>query len=357
MLVIGMRERVAGWLHQAGALGAMMRLRRFAPVPTLSIVTYHHVADPDPNYGYDPDVADATPEQFRRQMELLARYCTPIGMDELIRALDGAPLPTNPVMVTFDDGYRSCHEVALPILRAVGMRATFFIATSYVSERRLYWWERIALLVGRARPAPAVLDYPAHLAVDPRDTDVRARLLGIVKDTPGLDIERFLDGVARAFGIEWSLEIEAEYADGLIMSWDHVRALARAGMDVESHGRRHRVLQTLDAAQLADELAGSRAELEAQLGRAVRAIAYPVGRRVARGRIREAIAAAGYRVGLSNHSGVNQIWPLPLRGMLPVDPLDVRRLGTDRAMTDGMFLTQIAVPQLAYISKNHEPDA
>jgi hypothetical protein len=25
-------------------------------------------------------------------------------------------------MVTFDDGYRSCHDVALPILRAVGMR-------------------------------------------------------------------------------------------------------------------------------------------------------------------------------------------------------------------------------------------
>src|SRR5581483_871140 len=54
-----MRERVAGWLHKAGALGAVMELRRLTPVPLLSIVTYHHIADQDESYPYDPNVADA----------------------------------------------------------------------------------------------------------------------------------------------------------------------------------------------------------------------------------------------------------------------------------------------------------
>src|SRR5687767_248736 len=109
-----MRERVAGLLHRAGALGAVMELRRrFAPIATLSIVTYHHIADDDPGYPYDPSIADATPAQFRRHLEMIARYCTPIRIDDLVAALDdGAPLPRNPVMVTFDDGYRSCHDVA-----------------------------------------------------------------------------------------------------------------------------------------------------------------------------------------------------------------------------------------------------
>ena len=115
-------------LHRAGALAAMMKLRRYAPGPsTVSILTYHHIADDDPAYPYDAGVADATPQQFRRQMEMLARYGTPIGVDELIRALSGAPLPKNPVMVTFDDGYRSCHDVALPILRPVLATATILI--------------------------------------------------------------------------------------------------------------------------------------------------------------------------------------------------------------------------------------
>ncbi len=348
-----MRERVASLLHRAGALGALMKVRRHALVPNLSIVTYHHVDPQAAGYPFDPDVADATPEQFRRQIELLARYCTPIGVDELVAAVDGAALPPNPVMVTFDDGYRSCHDVALPILRAVGVRATFFISTSFVSDRRLYWWERIAVILSRASRETTRLPSAPDEALDRQDPELRNRLVTLIKNTPALDIERFLEELSVAFGVEWSTAIEAGVADELIMSWDQVRALARAGMDVESHGRQHRVLQTLDDAELDHELRGSRVELEHQLGRPVRAIAYPVGRSVARwARIRVAIKAAGYRIGLSNASGGNRLWPIALRGMMPMDPLDVHRLSTDRRMSDAMFLTQVAVPQFGYFGRH-----
>ena len=134
------------------------------------------------------------------------------------------------------------------------------------------------------------------------------------------------------------------------MTWDHIRALSRAGMDIQSHSRSHRVLQTLDDAQLDAELAGSRQELEAQLGRPVRAIAYPVGRRLGQGteRIRAAITEAGYRIGLTNGSGVNRIWPKSLGSRRRVDPLDIHRLALDRSMSDAMFLGQIALPAMAY---------
>jgi peptidoglycan/xylan/chitin deacetylase (PgdA/CDA1 family) len=349
-----MRERVAAWLHKAGALRAVMELRRFTPAPILTILTYHHVADSDPRSPFDRNIADATPVQFRRQMEALARYGTPIGIDELLRALDGAPLPRNPVMVTFDDGYRSCHDVALPILRAVGVRATFFVSTSFISERRVYWWERIALLLSRTKRATATLHYPREIALDVSDPDIGNKLNSIIKDTRGLEVERFLAGLADALGVEWNLPLEASFADELIMSWDQVRALARAGMDVESHGRRHRVLQTLDDGALADELTGARKDLEAQLGRPVRAVAYPVGRRInSEQRIRWALQAAGYQIGMSNCSGVNRWWPPALRRVAPIDRFDLRRLSTDREMSDAMFLTQVAVPRLAYISEHN----
>ena len=346
------------WLHRTGALGAVMRLRRYAPAPMVSIVTYHHVAEHDPAYPYDPDVADATPAQFRRQLETLARHMNPIGIDELIGAIGGAPLPKNPVMVTFDDGYRSCHEVALPILRAVGVRATFFIATSFVSERRLYWWERITLLLGQARKQAtsktAVITYPYTIALDLEDPAAGKALTDVVKDTEDLDIDRFLDELGKVLEVDWSPQIEADHANRLIMTWDQIRVLMRAGMDIESHGRRHRVLQTLDDGALEDELAGSRRDLEAQLGRPVRAIAYPVGRRIhGEPRLRDALAAAGYQLGLSNHSGVNRWWPPPLRGLAPIDRFDVRRLALDRTMSDAMFFTQVAVPGLAYISPHN----
>jgi peptidoglycan/xylan/chitin deacetylase (PgdA/CDA1 family) len=343
-------------LHRAGALSAMMQLRRIAPGPsTVSILTYHHVADEDTAYPYDPGVADASPQQFRRQMEMLARYGTPIGVGELIRAVEGAPLPKSPVMVTFDDGYRSCHDVVLPILRAVGMRATFFIATGYINDRKLYWWERIALCLSQARVPAAIITYPRTVEVSSKNPDSQRKLADLIKDTPNLDIKRFLDELCAAFGVEWSDEIEANHAAALIMTWDHVRALSRAGMDVESHSRWHRVLQTLDDGLLRDELAGSKQDLEAQLGRPVRAIAYPVGRRIAHvARLRGAVEAAGYRIGMSNASGATRIWSGTLGEMIQCDPLDIRRVSTDRTMSDSMFLTQVAVPRLAYIGRHDQ---
>jgi peptidoglycan/xylan/chitin deacetylase (PgdA/CDA1 family) len=350
-----MRERLARVLHRAGALRALMQLRRLAPVASVSILTYHHVAAEDTAYPYDRGVADATPDQFRRQMEMLARYGTPIGVDELIRALDGEPLPPNPVMVTFDDGYRSCHDVALPILRAVGVRATFFVTTGYINDRKLYWWERIAICLSQARVAAATITYPQPIRVASHAPDAQRMLADLIKNTPSLDVKRFLDELCAAFGVEWNDELEATHAGNLIMSWDHVRALSRAGMDVESHTRWHRVLQTLDDKALREELEGSRIELEAQLGRRVRALAYPVGRRIARvDRIRNAVIAAGYRLGVTNASGATRIWPRPLASAVRADPFDISRLSTDRDMSDAMWFTQIAVPQLAYIGRHDD---
>jgi peptidoglycan/xylan/chitin deacetylase (PgdA/CDA1 family) len=348
-----MRERVADLLLRTGALGALLRVRQRAPgvAPMLPIVTYHHITDDDPAYPFDRTIADATPAQFRRHMELVARYCTPISIAELVAAIDGAPLPKNPVMVTFDDGYRSCHDVALPILRTVGVRATFFVSTSYITERRLYWWERISLVIANARRNRVTISYPAHHELDRRDAGLRDRLVQLVRTAPALDVERFLDELGAAFGVDWDRSVEAGYSDQLIMSWDQVRALVAGDMDVESHGNRHRVLQTLDKPALDDELAGSRKELEAQIHRRVHAIAYPVGRRIAREpRIRHALAAAGYRIGFSNISGTSRIARPLLRGMLPLDPFDIHRLSTNRAFSDAMFLAQIAIPQMAYVS-------
>jgi peptidoglycan/xylan/chitin deacetylase (PgdA/CDA1 family) len=349
---MGMRERLATALHGAGALDAVMRVRRVSPIPsTLSILTYHHIAEDVPGYRYDPGVADATPAQFRRQMEIVARLANPVTIADVVAALDGKPLPKNPVMVTFDDGYRSCREVALPILKSVGLPAVFFIATGYINDRLLYWWERIALILNSTKHETASITYPIRLEIAAKDPHALRKLAAVVKDTRGLELERFLGELATAFGVEWHREEERVHANEMVMTWDDVRALAKEGMDVESHSRRHRVLQTLDPATLEDELVGSRTELEAQLGRPVQAIAYPVGYKISHILpIRQAVEAAGYKLGFTNATGATRIWPGALGRVIRTDRFDLRRLSTDRELSDAMFLAQIAVPRLAYIS-------
>ncbi len=343
-------------LARSGALAGVMRVRGALPFPTLTIVTYHHIAEQDGHYHFDPDVADATPAQFRRQMETLAKHCNVVDMDRAIGpdAIEGSAACAEPrLMVTFDDGYRSCHDTALPILKAVGVPATFFIATGYTAGRKLFWWERIALVLATTKVEAVTLSYPSAIAVRPRAPGMRRTLTDLVKDTAALDVDRFLARLTAALEIPWSDDIERGYADDLIMTWDHIRAMAAAGMSIESHTRNHRVLQTLDDAALADE---PRARARISPNSSARRRAWwrirSGGRSPNDPRIRRAVDAAGYRLGMSNQSGVSRIWPRPVRGILPMDRLDIRRLATDRSMSDALYFGQVALPQLAYAARD-----
>lgn len=88
------------------------------------------------------------------------------------------------------------------------------------------------------------------------------------------------------------------------LAGSQLRALARAGMLVGSHGRSHRLLATLDAPALREELQRSRAELEQVLGQAVTTLALPGGR----GAAREHAAAleAGYTLVFGSQPGDNR---------------------------------------------------
>jgi len=335
---------MASVLHRAGALELVLRARRRVGFQVLTVLTYHHVIDEEPGYVFDEGVADASPAQFRRQMQLLKRSCTPIGLDEVIAACGGSPLPPNPVLITFDDGYRSNLSSAAPILRDLGMTGVFFVATDYVDQRRLYWWEALVYLSKQARRRRVTLTYPTPRVVDLDVPGTQGALTRVVKGTHGLDVDRFVGEFAAATETPWTRAIERELCDQLIMTWDDVRAMRDLGMEIGSHTASHRVLQTVPDEQLAHELTGSRAVLERELRQSVRAIAYPVGNSIAgEARLRAAVTAAGYRVGFSNASGVNL-----LTGMPRLDRFDVSRVATDRALSDAMFLAQVAVPPLAY---------
>jgi len=88
-----------------------------------------------------------------------------------------------------------------------------------------------------------------------------------------------------------------------VLDWDGVRRLAAAGVDIGSHTRRHPRLTQLDTAELADDLAGSRAEVRAEVPGAVDLLAYPYGDHDAR--VRAAAVVAGYRGAFTTERGPN----------------------------------------------------
>jgi peptidoglycan/xylan/chitin deacetylase (PgdA/CDA1 family) len=345
------RGQIAQALDRLGVIEACLRARALIGWPRrgLTVLLYHRVTDPTRLDGLDPSLVDATPQDFDTQMALARRHFSPVALGDVQDAVTGGrPLPANALLVSFDDGYRDNLEVAVPILKRHGIRATFFVATGYMSERRLFWWERIAVQVRRATAPRLLLSYPAPLELELGDDTRRSaavrRLCRTVKDHYDLDLDRFLADIDGASGVAWTEDDDRRYSQSAILDWDGVLALRDAGMDVASHTRGHRVLQTLRPDVLAGDLADSKAELERRLGQPVRAVAYPVGKRIHdHPAVREAVRAAGYDLGFVVSPGVNVLpaGGAPADGVgvggVAQDRYDLKRIPVDRAWSLPQF--------------------
>lgn len=84
-----------------------------------AVVTFHALAD-------DGGVLSFPPRQFARWIEALAAAGIPLVAYDQLMKLDRG------VTITFDDGMRSVHQHALPVLRAHGARAHLFLTTGAV---------------------------------------------------------------------------------------------------------------------------------------------------------------------------------------------------------------------------------
>jgi peptidoglycan/xylan/chitin deacetylase (PgdA/CDA1 family) len=339
------RTQLARVLDLAGLLSLVLRARGRLRVPWLTILTYHSIREAA-DTPFDRGVIDASAAQFDRQLAVVKRHFTPLGLDDLARFLAGDRAPRNPIMVTFDDGYRDNLSTALPALRRHGIPGVFFVATGFIAEQRLFWWDHISYLIQRTLKARIAFDYPHAAELDTATDEARARAsraaCRVVKDTYALDLPRFLAELERATEVTLGRDEERNLCRQLVLDWDGVRELKAAGMEVQSHTRWHRVLQTVPPAELPGELGGARTDLEAQLGSPVHAISYPVGRAVLGSPVlRAAIAQAGYRLGFSNRTGI-------VARSQELDPLDLRRMAVESDLPEHYFRGILALPQLAH---------
>ena len=95
------------------------------------VLLYHNIV---PVIENEDVLLNITPEQFGLHMKAIknAGFNTITYRQFYDFAFNGGSLPENPIIVTFDDGYKSNYTYAYPVLKELGMRATIFIVTSTV---------------------------------------------------------------------------------------------------------------------------------------------------------------------------------------------------------------------------------
>ena len=103
----------------------------------LPILMYHYIRKPPSTatdmLGYRLSVS---PQDFRAQMDwLLFNHYHPVTFDQVRAYFAGKqPLPSRPVVLTFDDGYSDLYTAAFPVLQSHGFAAVAYIVSGFVNR-------------------------------------------------------------------------------------------------------------------------------------------------------------------------------------------------------------------------------
>jgi peptidoglycan/xylan/chitin deacetylase (PgdA/CDA1 family) len=208
------------------------------PPIEIPILMYHNI-DNIAHSQYWINVND-----FSQQMEYLDAYgYNPVWLSQIINYCDnGIPLPSKPVVLTFDDGYLNFYTKAYPILQSRGFKATSGLITDFVgtnaANRQTNTWE--------LDPFELSLNNP-HLI------------------------------------------------------WPEVHQMAQSGLiSFQSHSKTHPVLPNLNQSQLNTEIISSKNVITGQMG-SCDFFSYPYG--AVNNNVENTVISAGYHAALDIDRG------------------------------------------------------
>jgi peptidoglycan/xylan/chitin deacetylase (PgdA/CDA1 family) len=219
---------------------------------------------------------------FRAQLEVLSRRYHVISLEEALAILSGQSRPRPySVVLTFDDGYRNNATAAYPVLRDLGLPATIFVATDFVSGHRPLWFDRLEYALAHTTSAELVLTirgirrlYPLATTAD--RVHAFRDLLAEFKQTDLAASEALLVDIERQsrciVNDVWDTDDRVAP-----MTWEHVRELHSRGITIGNHTGSHQILTVLDEARAREEVARATNALERHLGTARPFFAYPNG--------------------------------------------------------------------------------
>ena len=303
---------------QAGPLRARLeRLPRGRRATEPLVLALHRVADVES----DPLGLALPPARFAALLDRLRAERTPVPLEAIV----AGEAPADGVAVTLDDGYVDNLAVALPLLEAASVPATFFVSTGHVADGRAFWWDELDRLMRSAAP-PAGEPLRVELAGDRRAWPARtareraiaaAHLFAWLPAHLPEAIDAALDDVAAWAGARRGVD-EADRP----MTIAELRRLAASPLvTLGSHGRTHPSLALVGPQRRAEELRRSREDLTGWLGTEPAAFAYPFGVWGADvdAATRDAAAAAGYACAVVNTVAV----PRGDRFLIPRVPGDL----------------------------------
>lgn len=294
-------------LHRGGAIHGYRILNRNA----VRILMYHR---------FSSDI-----RLLREQCQHLISNYQPISLRTFVETLNGAaPLPTNAVIITIDDGYRDFYLNGYPVFREFGIPSTIFLVSDFIDQKCWLWWDRIAWAFQESPLDSVSLEcggvsrvFSLKSASDRLKSaqDLTQSLISL----PNAERLRILESIPSLVRVDMPGLPPSKYQS---LTWSEAKEMASNGVEVGAHTKTHPILSRIGNSQeLADEILGSKLTIEKEVGREVIHFCYPNGSADDFNEETVGIVkSSGFLSAVTTERGMNQ---------LKADPFLLRRTGIE----------------------------
>ena len=254
------------------------------------ILLYHHVIQT----RVDPWEMAVNPDHFRDHLEVLSNDYKVMPLGDMATgkpSFSGAA-----IYLTFDDAYRDNYTQVFPELRKRSLPATFFVATQILNENPTFWWEALEQVLLEKSPVPEILElrWPdgsvyrkkiGQLAINTRPWSAWTGIPETRRQEIYLDLSARIkalppDGQNDLTGqlLSWLDENPSSGFGSAKMTASQLSEVHQSGLvEIGAHSVHHPVLARLPEPIQIHEIANSKRQLEALLGKPVSTFAYPHG--------------------------------------------------------------------------------
>lgn len=316
-------HRTGGLLHGVG-LFRWLHHRRLPDA--ISVVMYHGLLDvPLPVR----DWCFLHVDRFAAQMEYLERHFRVMHLEE---ALDPSRPPAErPVAcVTFDDGFASVHDLALPVLERLSVPATVFVVTGLVDKADTVWSARLHQAICETTVPEVHFAGRRFPLGNPKvRAQASAALQQGLKPLPKPAFDAALQDVLSRLGFGATRPIPI-WEPFRMLRRDEIRRMSRSDLvRVGAHTASNQILTRTTKEEARREIETSVADVARLVERPSRAFAYPNGTAADfDGDAISALRDAGIQYGMTTIEGPN---------VQPLDPFRVRRYGIGAADSAARF--------------------
>lgn len=303
----------------------------------ITVLNYHRIIDSarDDFSTFKPNVS-ASPHGFNRQMEYVKKFYEVITLDDLLLWLqEKKSLPSNSLLITFDDGYYDNLEHAYPILNSAGFSAVIFLATNYIGSNSPFFWDFASYCAYHTKKDRMRFPYGEYHSWENDATrdKVVAKWVQFVKYFQPDEKQKAIDHLVKDLEVTVSLDAFA----GLHLNWDQVRKLCDLGIEFGAHTASHPILTKVPLSQVEDELVSSKNRVQEEIKKEVFSFAYPNGGRLdVSPKIVELVKKTGFNLAFTLLAGPTS------RQIIKKDPYQIRRIYVGRSDTLPRFAAKLA---------------